>query len=329
MNRSPYSNVTRPRNRCPVEDPKEWMKKEMTRQGNDAESGYRFGAMGVFGGGGGSAATGGGASGDTGFEDVELYFDSFRKNDADSLLSNGTLSYSVASMNNNLDLRNVVQMHITPFFFPRIEGDTARPDYFFYRKLYIYVQSLSSTNAVHASLSNHFHWEFDVDNLNSVAVELTPAKPDFYFPVPLNALSNITFQFLRPKAFNAVDIPNDSVRVRSVAGSNPGQFVLLNGDLTTTVFGPVGIPTSPGYAVEVTGFASSDATINTDMNDVEGNYVTEILTTTTFSMSAFNFAALVADYEADMYVMKNRIAFSVRFTCIKTQSTNYITPTHV
>jgi hypothetical protein len=57
-------------------------------------------------------------------------------------------------------------------------------------------------------------------------------------------------------------------------------------------------------------------------------FVTNILSTSAFEIAGINANAVNAQYPATMYIPKNRIAFSVRFTSVSNQITNYIDISH-
>lgn len=382
QDRQPYSNVKRTEARANQIDTHEVLKREIYRQGYDQDGNFKFQANVPIPLTGGPGASGSQPVG-VGFEEWEIYFDSKFKNDASTDLTKGLMGYNLATINNNQDLKNIIEMHIGSFKFPRITNPRVQldpvnypsltltpntPDFFFFRRLYVQVVNMPFGQAVQGNGSVNYHWEMDVDDLNSVAVHLTPLKPSFFLQRPLQSLSEIQFRFMVPLDFRPVPLMQDSLPIQMVLPpTNPARFRIM-----TTIDGsealnllippaiiqnlsppdPVQIPIpaipAPGIAVYITGAILTDgggppvqnllvqqlvnfpnglfitAVINTqppnlppryvfEINDIDATLGAPVITTSnTFTMS----------------VGYRRIAFPVRFTCVKDQLTNYISVNH-
>jgi len=341
--RQPYANVRRLESRCNTIDTKEILKKEIYKAGNEYDSGFNFGV----GGGGlvpGSGSSGSGSSGGGtppyGFDDWEFYFDSMAR-DGTSDLINGEIKWNLVNLNNNTDLKNIIQMALDNFYFPRMVTDSTHPDYFYYRKLYMLVTTAPSTQMVNGQNNIRFHFEFDVDNINSTCVRLVPVRRSFFFRLPLTSLTEFNVRFLVPigntlGGLRRVSLPTDTVAVRSVAGTNPGQFEILGGFLATNLLGPVGaLLPAPGVAVFFNGFSSGNAAIDAQINDPNGVFAVTVIDPTHFTVSVsiagvltpVDFTA-IGVVNAIMSIPKNRIAFPLRFTCVQSHYTNYIVVGH-
>ncbi len=334
--RQPYSNVKRVGNaRCHQFDTHELLKQEVFKQGYDADTQFRFGlnAPAVLQGG---AGTSGPSPQTVGFEDIELYFDSTQR-DTSSDYTIGEIKWNVPIINNSTDIKNCVEMHLPTFFFPKIYAPTTAPEYFYYRRVLVEFQNAPSNQAVLGPNNNKFHFEFEVENITGQAVKLVPLKPSFFFQRPITSITDFQFRFMvppttsSPVTFKKIPIPHDTVSITSLTtggfGYNPIRFQ-INGTDDTTVLGLVGSLGTPGVAVFITGYASNSSGVNTAVNATVGIYATTVLDATTFEISGINASAVTAQYSATMFIPKNRIAFPLRFTCVRDQNTNYIDVTH-
>lgn len=378
--RNPYANIQRTPSRCNAIDTHELLKTEIFRQGYAADTNFRFGinAPAALTGG-----PGGAPSAAVGFEDWEIYFDSVYKNGAISDLTNGVLGYSLAALNNNKDLKNVIEMTIPPFYFPRITNPrvqldpvnypslvltTNSPDYFFFRRMYIQVVNMPFGQAVQANNSAQFHWECSVENINSVAVLINPLKPSFFLQRPLQTLSEIQFRFMVPLDFRTVPIPVETLPIQMVLPpTNPARFRIMNtadGSEAMNLLippaiiqnksppDPLQIPipaiAPPGIAVFMSGAELTDGgspalhnlIVEQMVNGINGLFITAVINTQAPNLTP-KYIFEVADIDATlgapaiaatnvfvMVVAYRRVAFPVRFTCVKDQLTNYISVSH-
>lgn len=378
--RQPYSNVKRTQGRCNAIDMQEVLKREIYKQGYEQDTNFRFQTTGP------APLTGEAPTrqpGQIGFEDWELYFDSVYKNGAISDLPNGLIGYNLSTLNNNQDLKNIIQIHISPFYFPRVTNPRTQldpvnypslalvpntPDFFFFRRLFIQVVNMPFGQAVQGNGSVNYHWEMSVDELNSVAVMLTPLKPSFFLQRPLQSLSEIQFRFMVPLDFHAVPLHQEILPIQMVLPpTNPARFQVLttaNGSealnllIPPAIFqnlsppDPLQIPIPaippPGIAVFMSGAILTDGgfpaiqnlIVQQLVNSAYGLFVTAVINTQPANLPPV-YVFEVGDIDATlgspliavsnaftMVVAYRRIAFPVRFTCVKDQLTNYITITH-
>lgn len=263
-----------------------------------------------------------------GFTDTELYFDSNNK-DGTSDINDGELKFQINTLNNGNPIQNIVKIGMGSFYFPAIQNSATSPQFYFFRRVYAQITNLPSTQSVLAGNNKSYHFEFDVESVNSVAVKLVPVKDSYVLQRPLNSLDTITIRFMIPLSFARIPIPQDVIVVSTVNGSNPAQFT-INGTYTTAILGSIGTPTAPGIAVSMTGLVTPDATVNNTLGNSAGIYVTRIVNSTTFEISGVdlsdptNFPVLGPSYNANLFIFKNRIAFPMRFTSVSPQTTNYI-----
>lgn len=329
--RQPYANVRRVGSRCNSIDTHEILKQEIYKQGSSVDN-FSFSVLN-------STTPTPPQVQNTGsnFADYELYFDSVNR-DTSSDLTNGELKWSITNLNNTQDVKNCVEVSLGSFFFPKIySSSTILPEYFYYRRVFMWIANAPSTQAVLAANNNKFHFEFEVNNINGQAVELVPIKNAFFFQQPITSLTDFDAIFYvpnhaLPNSFKKIPIPQERVAIQSQTtggfGYNPIRFKITDGNLTTSILGPIGAVTAPGIAGFITGYASNDATTNTAVNNTDGLYITNIIDSTTFEVGAINGNPVNSTVNAILYVPKNRVAFPVRFTSVTSQPTNYITVNH-
>ncbi len=334
--RQPYANGQRSQYRPNQIDMHEKQKQEIYKQ-SDNDGGFRFGFNNP------PQPTSGTQVALTsppdkivGFEDVELYFDSTQR-DTSSDLTVGEIKWDVTIINNSKDIKNCVEMHIGEFYFPKIYAPVGTPEFFYFGRVFIEFQNASSTQATLGSNNNKFHFEFKIENITAQAVKLVPVKPTFYFQRPMTSITDFQLRFMVPPVtsqssiFKRIPIPIDTVQVTSLVtlgiGYNPIRFQ-INGGYDTTILGPVGAIVSPGIASFISGYISNSQAVNTLVNNTNGIYITNIVDSTTFEVAGIDSTSVNAEFPATVYIPKNRIAFSVRFTTVKDHLTNYIGVVH-
>ena len=315
------ANRTIPRNANQLYNLHEYQKREIFAQDSDANSQDRFGfnALGLAN----SVNTpySEPVQSVIGFRDWEMFFDSVFSTNTSNLI-NGEITFNIADLNNGRDIGNVIELNLGSFFFPIPAQSAAQPNFYFYRRVYMTIAALPSSQAVRAR-NNIYHFEFEVDNLTSIAVLLTPIKSSFFLQMPLVNINEIRMRFMVGPGFAAVPLPQSLVQVVSVAGSNPAQFRITDPGVSNTIIGPVGAQPAPGVAVFFSNFGPV-----IPLNSTQGQYVTIVdADGVTFTVGAFNFAAIGA-FPAEMVIGKNRFAVPIRFTTVENKNTNYITVNH-
>lgn len=332
--RQPYANVRRPQNRGNQIDMHSIQTREIYKQGG-YDPAYQFSAVAT------PIASPvapiiAPSTPTVGFEDIELYFDS-TQSDASSDYSIGELRWNVPNLNNTAEIKNCIQLHLDEFYFPKIYLTGNTPDFFYFRRVFLEFQNAPSNQAVLAPNNNKFHFEFRVENINGQAVRLVPIKKSFFFQRPIISITDFQIRFMVPPTtsnaavYKKIPLPADTVPIVSLltagVGYNPIRFQITSADLTN-ILGLVGSTGTPGLAVFISNFNSTDPTLNTAVNDQNGVYIATIIDDTTFELSGINGSTITAQVTATMYIPKNRIAFPVRFTTVRDQLTNYIDVTH-
>ncbi len=329
---NPYSNMYGGAYQQPLYDRnktidiKEIQKKEIYKQGGDFQVPQLIGSPYI------SNYDSSNSKCDVGLEDVEIFFDSVVTKDV-SNIDNGEITYDISGVNNGFDIKNFVQMSIEPFWFPipLIGNDPALPDPYFFRTVYMQILNLPDSTAIKASNGNRFHFEFSVSETASIAILLTPKKTTsaLYLTKPMIGLSQLQVRFMIPPFYRGITLPQTVVVANNIGESNPGQFV-LQGTTTDKVFGPVGVPPAPGIALFGSGFNSVlKPSVNPIVNNPQGIFITEIFDGTRFQVAGANFHGAGDNIPATFIVGKNRIAFSMRFTSVTNNTTNYLSGVHV
>jgi len=329
--RGPFSKVKKagnPYGRNAVDVKELYLKGEILRQGNEstvnfdaAQAGSMSSASTIIP----SAPTTGGSATD----DVYLYFDSVAR-DFTSDLSNGAIKFLINNINNQTPVDNVISIRINSFYFPRVSAAATVPDYFFFGRVYVLITSPSmpSSQSVLAQNGNRYHFECEIQTLNSVAIKLIPIQPVYYFPRPVQSISELTFNFYTPLDFKSISIPNDTLQVVAQAGTNPAQFFIQIPDNTSAI-APVGVPTAPGVAIYIQSFKSVNPTLNNTVNSAVGYFADNIISLTTFSVSLLDFTTLAVNTPCIVIVAKNRVGIETRFKSIRGQLTNGIVATNM
>ncbi|MHB2029558.1 MAG: hypothetical protein ACYCPT_12190 [Acidimicrobiales bacterium] len=262
-----------------------------------------------------------------GIVDKYLYFDSIYRNTSVDITT-GALSFSIVNINNGFPLTDIIGLELEPFYLPRLQNSNypASPDFFFFNRAFLQCTTLPTNQSYLAANGNIFNFELEISNDNSISVAATPIHPRIYFESPISSLSSWDLQFTMPYNFTAMPLLNDQLTIVAVPLSNPATFNVV--DNTTASLGPVG---SSNVAVYITNFNSSNATLNANVNSPQGTMVTNIISTTQFSISAFDFSIIPAgetNDTANMIIGKNRIAMGVHFISLRTYITNHITIAH-
>ena len=74
---------------------------------------------------------------------------------------------------------------------------------------------------------------------------------------------------------------------------------------------------------------SGNAVLDARANSTLGHYVTNVVSNTVIEIAGLNFATVGAPVPATITIGKNRVSFTMRFTSLRNQSTNFIQPIHI
>jgi hypothetical protein len=322
----PRSRPANAFDRCNRLDIAEYQKNEIYRQGNDdAPNTANYGAPRPSSSYADSTTViGGGGAKDIGFRDFEIYFDSTFIT-IPSNLAQGEIVFNVSDYNNGLSIGNVIEINLGSFYFPKpLNYTTTSPDPYFYRRIYMNIVGLPSTQSSRGANGSQYNFEFQVVDLNSIAVLLQPIKPSFYLQSILSAFNETRLHFTYGPNFDPVSLPKTKLSIQCVPASNPAQFTILSGDtvqnldstITPLTIYPVVLAVP--VAVYISGFLPQ-----VDVNNPQGLFVTRLIDATTFEIASISLAAVAVVSDATMVIGKNRIAIGMRFTTVENKITNY------
>lgn len=346
--RSPYNNVFRQRNRGSNIDIHEILKREILNQGPSSDAGYQYTPQPVQLPSSSQQAPPPPLPPQAppkdiiGIEDTYLLFDSVAK-DSTSDIHNGEVRFAIPSLNNSQALENCIQISLSSFYFPMKKNDTGQPEYYFFRRVYMQLATIPSTQSIKGQSGIQYHFEFDIETLGSAAVKLIPVVDTFYFRQPINTITDFVIRFMVPNGIDAnfrrIDLPRDILRVRPVPGSNPARFNILNGETVVNLREPA--PTVYPYILSPTeqvtvfigGFASGNTTLNNATNTQTGLVVTTLVTATSFEIASLDYSTLGApttpdQYDCNVTIGKNCFRIPMRFTTVKNANTNYLQGVH-
>lgn len=326
--RDPYGNIPTTFNRGRTINVHEYQKREIYRQGQgDQSQGYSISL--------GTADAIAPTTDTVGIEDTYLYFDSGARNQG-SLLDVGELKYSINNLNYQQPVDNCIEIQVGSFYFPMVNNAAGSPLFYFFRRVYMQITTLPSTQGVLLQNSAQYHFEFDVSTVTSIATLLTPVKDTIYFRQPITTQTDIIFKFFVPNGYgslNAITLPKDRITAIGIAGTNPARFTITVGDTIVNMQQPIpalpAVPTVP-VAIFIRNFNSADTTLNNLVNTTAGVFVTNFPTDVfTFEVASLNFTTLAVNTPCVIWIGKNRVAFPMRFTTLRNTKTNFLEPIHV
>ncbi len=271
-----------------------------------------------------------------GVSDTYIYLDSFRKNNANYTAA--SVQFLTTPLNNSKSIGNVVQIQIGSFYFPRPTWNqpekATTPDYLYLRRIYLYVNELPNTTTYGTAVGQGFHWEFAVQNINSISVELVPLDPDLYLPAPISNVEQLTLQFLIGPDLAPLILYKDTIIVQYIGG---GVFEFLNDTDYSSV--------STEYAFDTTGVLATQ--VGMWITIVEGGVPSVPIGTLTRPQGWFitemrNSGPNGGFYVADLFALalapagliytiqlrKNRFAVPMRFSQLENISKNALVPSH-
>ena len=261
-----------------------------------------------------------------GVTDVYVLLDSIFKNNAD--YPNAEVQFLTTQLNSNIAIANVVQMQIGSFYFPRPTWTeplkSTTPDYLYLRKIYMFIAELPTTSGWGTGANKPYHWEFEVNNINSISVELIPTSPDLYLDSPFSNLSQLTCRFLLGPYMTPLILYKDTI---SVAYAGAGIFTFTDPSDFSSVSTEYPINT-PGVLTTRVGMwvtAFTGAPSIADLTRPQGWFITEMRINGFF---VADLAGLAGITFATIQIRKNRFAIPMRFSQAQSISQTGIVPSH-
>lgn len=238
----------------------------------------------------------------------------------------GRIAWNLQVINNNYNINNCTRIRLRSFMFPQIFTSAwpVATDYFYKLTAYMTINNLGITQAIKNSsqLTPH-HFEFDVSNINAMAVRFTPKEAEYTFLPSIQTFDNLDVTFSVPNfgGSNRKDIPlpPDRVLVSIVPGTTPDVHFNIEGNTTARAFlDYVGVLDGTGtnpqpILVQFKNAVSDNSNFNVAVNSTNGLLVTEIIDDTEFVIAGLD-AQFVATFTADyMYIPKNEFSMTIEF----------------
>lgn len=258
-----------------------------------------------------------------GVEDTQIYFDSTYKQD-ESNMNNGTLNYSLYKLNNGTDINKCIILKIGSFIVPKPYVSAGNVDPLYFGRVYLEITNLPSTQGVLTGQSR-YHFEMDVENIDTHRVKLIPVRDTIYFNQPVNTISILNFKFTVPPLFLSLQFPTDIYPANVIPSSNT---LVVNGVTSMIMFGVPAGPTVPQIEMYFISPPSNDSYLNQ-----HGYYITNTLDLPNgcvLTLSCPNFSIVTSSIQTvcTISIVRNRISFPMRFTTIKNNITNYTVNVH-
>ncbi len=321
------------RRRMAVEaETQEYLQKQITSQ----SAGY-FNAAGDA-----AAKTAGQASGRPqdirGIYDMSLCLMSPHRSSED--FTRGEISWYIPPFNLNQAINNCTQVQLNQLTIPRTLDNAAIHEQFIGRRVYVEIVQLPNGSGVRASDGTRFHFECDVDYSTSEYVSLTPLNGPIMLRSPIPSLDEITLRFYQRNPYptyglRRVPLYNDVLAITLTPGTNPALFTITGGDDVLPIGPPSSAFISPTVEVYPTGFSTNDSTFDILINGPYNNVLSTLPAGPSgqsfqFTMDGVD-ASLVTTgtLSGSMYIPKNFIEATLRFTCLDVGQTNLITPVHI
>jgi hypothetical protein len=269
--------------------------------------------------------------------DSAIYFDSLRKEAVN--YTDAAIQFQTRVLNNNTDLTNVVQLRLSQFYFPRPTWPEPIkplvPDYLYLRKLYMFIQELPSTSTVGTAAGRQYHFELDVQNINSISTELIPVNKNLYLPTPISTLNQLTFKFYLPPDMTPVILYKDVMT--SLRDTDPEDFRFLDPTDYQSVSAEFDLPAAGGVLTTPVGiwFTALDPPATSDAFRPQGWFIVELYSFGAvppyggFRVAAPAPTGTALGTAATFQIRKNRVAFEMRFSQMQTPTATGLVPTHV
>jgi hypothetical protein len=267
-----------------------------------------------------------------GAEDYSFYLDSFASDGG--VVTPGTIAWNLSALNGGQDVQNCIQVTLGSFYFPKAYIPPGVVEEHYYKRIFVeMVDAPSGRQGYQAQNAIKFHFEFEIDNISGQAVRLVPVRAKFNFQRAVTSFTRFGVRFWRPsfnpaEGFSAISVMQDRVQVELLlsggAGTNPARFRIV-GLESTSLIGPVGTLDTP-VAVGFTGFTSGNPTFDNVLNtsNNSGYLVTAIITDKIFEVQGLDSTGVSVAAAGTLIILKNRIMFSARFTCLTNNFTNSI-----
>ncbi len=264
-----------------------------------------------------------------GVTDTYMLLDSLYKNAG--RYSEAVVQFLPDNLNSNRPVKNIVQMKIGSFYFPRPTWNeplkSTTPDYLYLRRIYLSIPELPTAAGYSSGANRSYHWEFEVQDVSSIAVYLVPIDPIIYFENPVSNLPQLSCKFLINPSLEPLILYRDKPTVIYVGG---GNFVF-----TEDIFSSVSTefpPLTPGLlTVPVAMWVESFTGVSNipDLLRPQGWFITNMTAAAPYGgFTVAALAGLVGPIEVVIQLRKNRFAIPLRISEAQDISTTGLVPGH-
>jgi len=289
--------------------------------------------------------------GHSGIDDVRVYFDTLPRSLYNGFPT-GEVAIQFAELAPGVSVpERVSKITVHEFLFPRIfRTPLGAFDYFYFRRAFLTMlfippqQSVMATSATFA-----FTFELVVNDLNSSAVRLTPLEPTFSLPQPITMSGDISlrFQVQDPRgAFIRCPIPPTRIRVQRVGAAAANTTFQIIDATDISAIAPLGA--AWGVAVYFVAENVANPALAAIVENAGGyttsNYVyftpplipppppppqvAGFQFTVDANTLAFPIAPAIGQDTFFVFVPKNRVALTLRFSKMQATRTNDLVPIH-
>lgn len=263
-----------------------------------------------------------------GVEDNYFFFDSFLK-EATSIPSQGLYVFDLQQINFGFPIKNIIEAELYPFYVPQIEVDnTYQPVFYFFNKIYLFIENIGAEQyATGVDKSADYHFELETRNNVGDTIRFEPTNEIYTFTLPVRDLQEVRFRF--KTSLRIIPFSEDCFDATAVNPPVGGP----NGDRLLEFSKPHGLTLGNTYAVYIRGYDSADGAFNNIINDQIGHIATAE-TTTRIALATTPDAQKISSVltaqgtlpMARVCIGFRRIAFQMRFRCLRPEITNFISP---
>jgi len=273
--------------------------------------------------------------GHSAIDDTRVYFDTLILSRAYSGYASGEIPMQFVDINGTSPPDRIVKITLTPFNFPHIyTANTTVFDMFYFRSVFMTVRFVPSTHLIQSAQPNDmFTYELYVEDIDSSAVYLRPLEQTFCLKQPISVTGDLTvrFQTRSPTGTGFTNCPIPPTRIRAIrtaTGPLPTPFTTFA--LQDGVYIGAIAPPAATYTVPI---LFQNYNTGAAITPLEVFLVDQIgyQSLTFVAPNLFNIAVdttLYAGTDIYVFVPKNSVAFTMRFSCLQSTRTNDLFPLH-
>lgn len=268
-------------------------------------------------------------------DDTRIFVDTLQMSNALGGFINGTIPLQFSHFNNISAPDRIVKITILPFSFPHIHTRTSTVfDFFYFRKVYMTIAFIPATSQIQSTAPNElFTMELDVDDIDAQAVTLRPVSPTYTLGRPVSGVTDlsISFRTAHPNLSGFVPCAIPPLRIRAQCTHCDAvytEFTIVDGSYIGVL-----APDAATYqvAVFVTRTTSGipptafEAAFDTGIGHLAYQFAAA---TSTFRTVTPGGAPMPIGEFMWIIIPKNRVSFTMRFSCTQSTTTNHLIPVH-